>query len=114
MKKPESIHEYVINSIYLKLDIENNSLFIFSLINRDNVTHEGVIKSLSKGTMDGEVLSSIRQFIRYARGRLFPNEEIDKFIKNMKKTIKKYFVRMNRYKVQRGAPKRRKRDEWYD
>lgn len=114
MKKPESIHEYVINSIYLKLDIENNSLFIFSLINRDSISHDKVIKSLSKGTINGEVLSNIRQFIRYAKGRLFPNEEIDKFLKNMKKTIKKYFVRMNRYNVQKGLPKRRKRDEWYD
>ena len=114
MKKPESIHEFVVNSIYIKLDIEKNNIFIFSLINRDNITHDKVIKSVSKGTINAEVLSSIRQFIRYAKGRLFPNEEIDKFLKNMKKTIKKYSVRMNRYKVQKGLPKGRKRDKWYD
>lgn len=114
MKKPESIHEYVINSIYLKLDIENNSLFIFSLINRDNITHEKVITSLSKGTIGREVLTNARHFIKYAKGKPFPEEEIDRFMKSMKKSIKKYFVRMNRYKIQRGTPKIRRRDELYD
>ena len=114
MKKPESIHEFVVNSIYIKLDIEKNNIFIFSLINRDNETYDKAIKSLSKGTVKKEALYNIRQFIKFAKRTPFPEDEIENFNKKLRKTIKNYFVRINRYKVQKGLPKTRKRDEWYD
>lgn len=114
MKKPESVHEFVVNSIYIKLDIEKNNLFIFSMINRENDTFDKVIKSLSKGTIGSEVKIAIKNYIKYATKKPYPDEDMDKFFKQLKKSIKKYFVRINRYKIQKGLPKIRKGDVWYD
>lgn len=114
MKKPEGVVEFVVNSIYIKLDIEKNNIFIFSLINRDNELIEKPIKSLSKGNIKNEVKGIIRNYIKYAKGTSFPDIEIEKLLQDIKKKIKKYFVRINRYKVQKGLPKVRKGEIYYD
>lgn len=111
-KKPKGLHEFIINSVYIKLDIEKNNILVFSLINKDKKEFHKPITSLSKGKMKKEVIETVRELVRYNKKNLFDDSEIEIFLKKIKKLLKRYYAKINRYKKYKGFPNIGKNDDW--